>query len=164
MIISGYQGVGKSTLAESCLGFIDLESSSFFVDGVRPDNWYVMYCKVAEHLSCQGYDVFVSSHAVVRDYLAHSNKEKLVVVFPSLGLKSKWLKRLKARYNETQSDKDYKALKNAEQMYEDSINELAIQAGFEKVMLTDVDYNLKDILQLSRRGIHTEGNSFVTFR
>ena len=69
MIVIGYQGIGKSTLAQKQFKYIDLESSALRRDGVRWHNWYEPYCLVAEWLSKQGYIVFVSSHKEVRDYL-----------------------------------------------------------------------------------------------
>lgn len=59
MIIVGYQGIGKSSLAGRDKKFIDLESGNFWIDGKRADDWYKPYCKIAEHLSQQGYYVFV---------------------------------------------------------------------------------------------------------
>lgn len=38
MIVIGYQGIGKSTLANKDLRFIDLESGNFWVDGKRADD------------------------------------------------------------------------------------------------------------------------------
>ena len=77
MIITGYQGIGKSTLASKYDKIIDLESSSFWkteeVYGVekrtRPDDWYVYYCQIALDLSKHGYTVFVSCHPKVREFL-----------------------------------------------------------------------------------------------
>ena len=51
MIISGYQGIGKSTLAKNSNKYIDLESGNFWIDGERQENWYKIYCKIAAHLS-----------------------------------------------------------------------------------------------------------------
>ena len=67
MIVIGYQGIGKSSLAgkNNC---IDLESGNFWVDGKRSDDWYKIYCNIALHLHRQGFTVFTSSHQVVRDY------------------------------------------------------------------------------------------------
>lgn len=36
MIIIGYQGIGKSTIVRNAKGYIDLESSNFRYNGVRP--------------------------------------------------------------------------------------------------------------------------------
>ena len=69
MIIIGYQGIGKSTLANIDNAYIDLESSNFWHKGERYDNWYIYYGKIAESLSRQNYNVFTSSHREVRDYL-----------------------------------------------------------------------------------------------
>lgn len=86
MIIIGYQGIGKSTLSSICLKYIDLESSVFWIDGKRHDDWYIAYTQIAENLSRQGYVVFVSSHEVVRNALKNS-KEKVICCVPAPYLK-----------------------------------------------------------------------------
>lgn len=108
MIVIGYQGIGKSTLSNADTKCIDLESGNFRVDGKRADDWYKAYCKIANHLSEQGYTVFVSSHEVVRNELMKS-KEKVVIVCPSIGLKDKWIEKLENRYAISHLDKDYRA-------------------------------------------------------
>lgn len=140
MIIVGYQGIGKSTLA-GINEFIDLESGNFWVDGTRPENWYKMYVKIAIHLSQQGYDVFTASHKVVRDELKKYN-ETVVVCYPSLELKDEWIKKLEERYNSTNLEKDFKAWKNAEQMYEENIKDLMDEKEFIHCELTDMGYEL----------------------
>ena len=70
-VVVGYQGIGKSTLAFHNNRVIDLESSNFFVDGERPANWHIIYCKIARALCKQGYIVCVSSHKEVREELAN---------------------------------------------------------------------------------------------
>lgn len=145
MVIVGYQGIGKSTLAKNANGFIDLESSNFFINGVRSPDWYVPYCKIALNLSAQGYDVFVSSHQVVRDYLADEHNHDLLIICPSKDLKNQWIKKLEDRYNSTGLDKDYKAWKNAECRYEENIDELLNQEGFGNfIVIGSMDYDLKD--------------------
>ena len=54
MIICGFPGVGKSTLAKFS-NWVDLESTPFEKDWVR-------YAKVAKHMSNNGYNVMVSTH------------------------------------------------------------------------------------------------------
>ena len=161
MIISGYQGIGKSTLATEDKGFIDLESSNFFVQGERPEGWYQMYCQVAENLSQQGYDVFVSSHKVVRDYLTQHSKEKLVLIFPSVGMKKTWISKLRSRYEKTKSDKDFKALANAEQFYDKSIKDLENQTGFLKIILTSEEYSLEYALSTIKCGVLSTTQTFI---
>ena len=122
MIIVGYQGIGKSTLAgkHNC---IDLESGNFWIDGKRADDWYKPYCQIANHLSEQGYTVFTSSHEVVRKELEKS-KEQVYIICPAIELKDEWIKKLKDRYESTGLEKDFKALANAEDRYEENILEL----------------------------------------
>ena len=149
MIIIGYQGIGKSTLAgkNNC---IDLESGNFWIPNKetgcadRADNWYIPYCQIANHLSEQGYTVFVSSHEVVRNELKKS-KEKVFVVCPSVELKEQWIEKLRNRYETTGLDKDFKALANAEDRYVDNINELVF-GNFVAYEIEDMDYDLKDIV------------------
>lgn len=143
MIIIGYQGIGKSTLAgkNNC---IDLESGNFWVDGKRAEDWYIPYCQIANHLSEQGYTVFTSSHEVVRKELEKS-KEKVFVVCPSIELKEQWIAKLRNRYESTGLEKDFKALANAEDRYVDNINELVF-GNFVAYEIEDIDYDLKDIV------------------
>ena len=143
MIISGYQGIGKSSLAgkNNC---IDLESGNFWVDGKRADDWYKPYCQIANHLSEQGYIVFVSSHEVVRRELEKS-KEPVYVIFPAIDLKDEWIKKLEDRYNNTKLDKDYRALMNAKDRYKENITEL-MQGNLKFYEITRINYQLESII------------------
>lgn len=143
MIIIGYQGIGKSTLA-GYKGCIDLESGNFWVDGKRADDWHIPYCQIANHLSEQGYTVFVSSHEVVRKELKKSD-ERVYCVFPSILLKDEWVKKLEERYDRTGLVKDFKAWKNAEDRYKENIAEL-MNSGFKFYEITVMNYKLKDII------------------
>ena len=145
MVIIGYQGIGKSTLAKNANGFIDLESSNFFVNGVRSPDWYIPYCKIALNLSAQGYDVFVSSHEVVRNYLANGHKHETLAICPSKALKHEWIKKLEDRYNSTGLDKDYQAWKNAEHRYDENIDEILHQEGLSNfIIIRDMNYDLNE--------------------
>lgn len=141
MIVIGYQGIGKSTLAGRNNKFIDLESGNFWVDGKRADDWYKPYCQIAEHLSQQGYIVFTSSHEVVRKQLKDS-REMVIVVYPSIELKDEWISKLEKRYEESGLEKDYKALMNAKDRYEENIKELD-NSDFIKLTLTKMAYDLE---------------------
>ena len=149
MIVIGYQGIGKSTLCyndnNNILRYLDLESSSFFDDnGKRPDDWYIYYCNVAEHLSRQKFIVFVSSHEVVRNRLFKSS-ENVVCVFPSEKLKDEWIKRLEFRYQTTKLEKDYKAWQNSLDNYDNNIADLK-KSGFPCIEISSMDYSLKDLI------------------
>ena len=145
MIIIGYQGIGKSTLAKDSRKYIDLESGNFWVNGERDEQWYKPYCNIANHLSAQGYTVFTSSHKEIREELKNSN-EIVKIVFPALELKTDWLIRLTNRYNESMLEKDYKALINASLYYEDNINDL-MNEPFDKIVINNIDYNLRELIE-----------------
>ena len=106
MIVIGYQGIGKSTLANRKHDYIDLESGSFWHNGKRINDWYIYYCQIAEHLSRQGNVVFISSHEPVRKFLLSSN-ERAICIYPSLLLADEWKQKLYRRYAETDLTKDY---------------------------------------------------------
>lgn len=146
MIIIGYQGIGKSTLADEDMNYIDLESTCFWIDGERDENWYRPYCKIAEYLSKQGYRVFVSSHADVRRTLKEDDcGEQVVCCVPALHLKDLWIERLKTRYESDpmKSEKNYKAYMNAVDRYEDNVKEIAA-SGFPVVTLESMEYDLDE--------------------
>lgn len=145
MIVIGYQGIGKSTLAGRDHKFIDLESGNFWVDGKRADDWYKPYCQIAEHLSSQGYIVFTSSHEVVRKQLEGS-REVVVVCYPSPSLKDMWIDKLENRYRDTGLEKDYKALMNAKERFDENIRELAESNFNFKIALAKPDYDLEAAL------------------
>lgn len=141
MIIIGYQGIGKSTLSKRNLKYIDLESGCFWVNGNRDKNWYIEYTQIAEHLSKQGYIVFVSSHEVVRNALRNSS-EKVCCCFPSVELKDAWVEKLKQRYNKSGLEKDKKAYLNAKDRYAENINEIKI-SGFDNIIIKNMQYSLQ---------------------
>ena len=143
MIVVGYQGIGKSTLAGRNNKFIDLESSNFWIDGKRADDWYKPYCKIAEHLSQQGYIVFTSSHEVVREYLVDNSSEIVVLAYPSIKLKEAWIEKLEQRYCYDATEKNYKALMNAKDRYEDNIRELQESCIEYKLEFQKIDYDLE---------------------
>ena len=103
MIIIGYPGIGKSTLAGRDHKYIDLDSSNFKINGEKSEDWYKVYCKVAEDLSRQGYIVFVSSHSVVREALKGS-EEAVAVAYPVGALEKQWITKLGDRYDKTNSE------------------------------------------------------------
>ena len=144
MIIIGYQGIGKSTIAGKN-DIIDLESGNFWYKKQRLKQWYIYYCNIAEHLSKQGYIVFVSSHEVVRKRLRKYCKEPVYSVFPAVDLKKEWIEKLTERYERTKLEKDFKALMNARDCYEENIKEIQ-RAGFKYFEIRNMDYRLQDIV------------------
>lgn len=140
MIYIGYPGIGKTTLGGKNQ-FIDLESSLFH-EGTNPNslNWIERYCKVADDLSQQGYDVFMSSHKQVRQYLS-TNKIPYICIFPSLKLKEQWINHLSQR---TPSIKNKKALDRALTHYEEDIKDLLNEPYI--IVLHSLNYDLEELI------------------
>lgn len=146
MIIIGFPGIGKSTLACNNYEFVDLESSYFKTPDVRNEDWVIEYCKLAEFLSKNGSIVFVSSHKVVRDYIAKVHTDELVAcVFPSERIREQWIKKLEDRYMNSGLDKDYRAFIRARDYYDDDIRELYADDGISyKWIITNINYSLEE--------------------
>lgn len=115
MIIIGFPGIGKSSVTRAydgdtnTTGYIDFESSNF----VKDDNWVKEYCCLALDLDLQGYNIFVSSHKAVREYLAEKQDvfQDIMEVFPSKEIRTDWLNRLESCYMKCKTDKNERALK-----------------------------------------------------
>lgn len=148
-VIIGYQGIGKSTLARRSNKYIDLESSCFFIDGVRSEDWYIPYSNVAIDIASQGYRVFTSSHECVRKQLIsslplkHRKDVRLFVCFPCHNLKGAWIEKLQYRYEETKLEKDMKAWLNAKDRFDDNIREISNTFPAGRIILWDIDYDLE---------------------
>lgn len=143
MIICGYQGIGKSTIAGQ-LYTIDLESSNFYIDGERDENWYKVYANFARHLSEQGYIVFTASHKLFREYM-NSQGIGFVTVSPSLELKDEWIAKLEERYNTDRTEKNYRAYMNAKISYEDNVRDL--QSEKNAYIINNMDYLMYDVIR-----------------
>ena len=154
MIIIGYQGIGKSTIAKKSNEYIDLQSGSFWYLHHRPLRWYIYYCQIAEHLSKQGYVVFVSSHKEVVDFLRKSSKETVRLIFPSILKRDEWVKKLKNRYETTKEEKDYKAWMNAEDHYHENIVKI-MTSGIPFIDIDDPDHYDLEELVLRMKGATT---------
>lgn len=142
MIIIGYPGVGKTSLAGRYRQYIDLESSNWNnPDNTKPDMWWWSYGKIAEDLSRQGYRVFVSCHPSVQKYFEESN-EYVMVLYPSLELKEEWIKRISDRYERDRSIKNLSALNNVELYYDEQIKSLNDSLFENKLVLKDINYTL----------------------
>ena len=147
MIIIGYPGIGKSTLAFHRMECIDLESSVYNrdEDGSKPYGWERFYCLTAIDLSRQGYTVFVSSHRNVVDFFKAINAHDVYVVCPSKKLKKDWLNKLRLRALTTHSAKDIRAYNRAESHYDEDIDYLESSHLLYKE-ITEMNYDLEEIV------------------
>lgn len=142
MIIIGYPGVGKTSLAGRYNQYIDLESSHFNdAFGEKPSGWFIPYCKVAEDLSKYGYRVFVSCHKEVQEYFSKSD-EYVMVLYPAIELKEQWLDRVRRRFDNDTSTKNKKAIENVEKYWDIQINSLNNSPFEHKLVLKDMNYIL----------------------
>lgn len=153
MIIFGYQGIGKSSLANSPSGvlYIDLESSMFRtpMHPERSEDWFQAYGNIVCDLDKQGKFIFSACHQQIRDYIASEKDLKGVVAaicYPSLELREEWLYRLRQRWMDTQLPKDKAALDFAEASYSSSIKALNKDTDYDHIILNNMHYDLMNIL------------------
>lgn len=145
MIIIGFPGIGKSSVTRAydgdtnTTGYIDLESSNF----VKDDSWVKEYCCLALDLDLQGYNVFVSSHKAVREYLAERQDifQDIMEVFPSKELCGVWCQRLSRRYQDFPTEKNIRAFDYVRQNFDDAIDEMEHDAIVHKVRITEKNMN-----------------------
>lgn len=148
MIICGYPGVGKSSVAgwHNC---IDLESSNFshcpFVLDDTNYLWEEHYVKVAADLAKQGYTVLLSTHPDVLEEVKKIEKIPVVIFCPRLSMKEQWNERLKNRYEQTRNPKDKRAWDGAMKNWERNIEHL-FDYGLPVVQPAAIDYDLKNYI------------------
>lgn len=153
LIIIGYQGIGKSSIASVENGIIDLESSTFRTDnGGRHADWYVTYCEIAISLAEQGYIVCLSNHSEVRKELYYRHRYNwsetkksnydICCIYPNESLTSEWIDILYNRWKETQSGKDLRALIDAESNMTTTIRKLAAESKIPCYSIRRMDYSL----------------------
>ncbi len=164
MILLGYQGIGKSTMAKKNkdLSVIDLESSCYTWGSRKLEDWHKAYADNALHLSRQGYTVFIATHAPVREWIGGHNttfplgvqidgmyEEQVAVVVPDTSLKDEWVAKLRKRYEATKLMKDYCAWMNADDRFVDNINEIMADAekySWGTIIIPSLEYDLRKLI------------------
>lgn len=148
LIICGYPGVGKSSVAglDNC---IDLESSLFHYHhyqwngiAIPDDRWVGQYCNVAIDLANQGFVVLISTHSDVLHYL-FEQKANAVIFAPSLSMEDEWIARLLQRFETSYCHKDWRAYMRAKTKFKDDISNLA-NYGFPVYHPDYLPYDFRD--------------------
>ena len=73
----------------------------------------------------------------------NQNRIPFTVVYPAAELKDAWIEKLKNRYDLTKKDKDFRAWLNAQEKFEENIQDLSHELN--KIEITDIDYNLESL-------------------
>ena len=154
MIIIGYPGIGKTTLAYQKKGYIDFDSSNFRLGEKRCAYWNIYYCRIATDLSKQGHTVFVSAHEKVREYLEKST-EPVASICPELKLKDQWIDKLYRRYRDdtTLSVAYAKAFVRALHHYEEDVQTLLDCKAIPCITIGSMDYDLEGIIEVARTAV-----------
>ena len=170
MIYIGYPCIGKTTLAKEKNNFIDLESSYFSNSNskVNPSVLYITadatstdyhnhenYCNVAIDLNNQNFNVFVSSHRQVTDYLINYYKNigqtnELCIIYPAEGLYENWSRKAFERYLKDKSAKNKRALDRILEHYAEDIDylkRLCFAKNINSIEIAEMDYKLIDYIE-----------------
>lgn len=167
LIIIGYQGIGKTSVASARNRIIDLESSSFKRHGDRSPDWYVIYCRIAVSLAREGFVVLLSSHQKVVTELDFYNPKgdyTVVIITPNYILKDLWIDRLHHRFLNDSSEKNEIAWKDAESNYDTEIEWLASYPKFSHIFIDSMDYSLSGIISGLRMINRSHANPLLTDR
>ena len=147
MIILGYPGIGKTTLAKRYPDtFFDLESNEY--DKTDP-NWAKRYIHNATLISDAGRIVFVSTHKEVQEILDNDlTIPNVYYIIPSVKLKNCWFKKAVDRLYTTYSEKDLKALNRIKDYFEEDINNILNKENNTRgiYIIQDDNYDLKNII------------------
>ena len=159
VIVCGYPGIGKSTVAKDIPNVIDLESSIFYEEDekTRPENWAYFYVKMAIDLALNGNDVFLSCHENVREQLSlqyfnlYGEERSYVaplVIIPAIELKKEWENRLLDRYFISLKNKDKKAYDFHVNEFETSVNKLISDnlRLLPTIFIRDINYDLRNLI------------------
>lgn len=157
LIICGYPGVGKSSLAgwNNC---IDLESSLFsYRDGCAQKTmyWVPQYCQAAIDLALQGYTVFTSTHRAVIEYLKEppmplKGSVKTVIFCPDHRYKLEWIDRLQKRLERDDRSlysKNKRALDRVIEHFDEDMDYLN-NCGLPVHIPAYIDYDFKEYVQM----------------
>lgn len=140
-IISGYPGIGKTTYVKNNIEkAIDLDSSLFHP---KTKGWEKYYINVAQALAKQGFIVFISCHAEVRDELALRDID-YTLIYPAKNLYEVWCDKLEDRYNKSGKDTDYRAFKFQQNSYLLIVEDLERYKN--SIIINDINYDLSDII------------------
>ena len=155
MIYIGYPWIGKTTLSKERNNFIDLESSYFSpFSSAAPAN-YLTYCSLAMDLNNQNFNVFVSSHRQVTDYLVNSYKHigqanELCIIYPAEDLEENWSRKAFERYLKDKSDKNKRALDRILEHYAEDIDYLKrlwCAKNSNSIEIAEMNYKLIDYIE-----------------
>jgi len=151
MIILGYPGIGKTTLALSQKDIIDLNYTPFKSDS-EYDAWETLYCQVAMSLAKSDKTVFVSCHDEVQSELNTEPYKKIrkYIIVPHISLKESWLKRITSPYYKrygVDEDQHQRMVERVRKYFEVDIKHLASNEDFTMIYIQQpVTYNLADIV------------------
>lgn len=146
MIIIGYPGVGKTTVAKDDYRFIDLGTPGDMFPSIflSRETKIIGYCHVALNLSKNGYFVFVSSHSDVSKKILSWDKNA-IVCYPDASIKKEWIAKLYKRYKDMRNKETHNAWRRAKDHFDEDVSEMDRMKG-RKLVIRSTDYNLKKMI------------------
>ena len=164
MIIVGYPGIGKSSLAGHLINTgdghqmtcIDLESSNFNnTEDTKTKDWCKYYINIAIDLSNQGFIVFVSSHKDVIEELVRrdtvGSPHNMTIIIPNLDYKTAWIDKLYHRTKSHETDKNRRAYEHVKDCFDKDMEQLLDYSEKYNINLVQIqdpyNYRLEDVVE-----------------
>ena len=143
MIIIGYPGIGKSTLASNnpeAYCYLSANDYKIYDNSV----WMDRYCQDAIDEEPYSDVVFVDYYDEVLDRLNETNS-RVIVVAPALDLRDEWVKKLLRRYQQTFQTTHYYDYSRVEHVYDKDV-QYALENAREFYVIRNMKYKLHSIL------------------
>lgn len=75
----------------------------------------------------------------------NAKNEKIYIIVPSFSLRDNWIERLRVRFCETNSDKDYRAFCRIASFFTQDIKEILDNSKIPVYTINSIEYELGDI-------------------
>ena len=142
MIISAYFTMGKTTLANKSLLYLDLDSIAFKWVRKGNKNWIKVYCDLALYLENQGYIVLVSINPRIHEYLKKYAHDYYIIIYDD-SLRDEVIKKAESRGT---SNRTLNFIKNKFYITNNKIKSIAFKNNIPLLIIDNMNYNLESII------------------
>lgn len=142
MIVSAYYTLGKTTIANKSLLYLDLDSIAFKWVRKGNKNWIKTYCDLALYLEKQGYIVLVSVNPKIHKYLKQKANKYCIIIYDDK-LRDDVVTKAEKRGT---SQRTLNFIKNKFYVTNNKIKAIAKKNNISLITINDMNYDLESII------------------